>query len=216
VTTNGGRLGAKGVRTREALLARAVRRFAADGFRGTSVAEIARDSGLTPAASYAYFASKEALFRAAVNQDVEGLVAEALPGITEGTFDGDWSSLVATLLEALSDHPLARRVLSGLEPERTELLLDIPALIELRHGIARQLRDGQARGDVRRDIDPELVASGLETVVMAILIAVLQTGVAPAGDRAQGVVALLDAAIRREEPTAPLGARSSPAMLRDP
>ncbi len=41
-----------------------------------------------------------------------------------------------------------------------------------------------------------VIASGLETVVITILIAVLQTGVSPAGDRAQGVVALLDAAIR--------------------
>jgi AcrR family transcriptional regulator len=195
--------GTKGVRTRETLLANAVRRFAADGYRGTSVAEVARDSKVTPAATYAYFPSKEALFAAAVDVDAAGLVAEALPGVTEGRFDGEWTGLVAALLEALDRHPLARRVLAGLEPERTELLLDIPALAELRAGIADQLRRGQRAGDVRVDIDPVLVAGGLETVILAILIAVLQTGITPAGERAAGVVALLDAAVR---PAPPAGA----------
>jgi AcrR family transcriptional regulator len=200
VVTTPNRLGAKGVRTRDALLANAVRRFAGDGFRGTSVAEVARDSGLTPAAAYAYFESKEALFAAAVDADAAGLVAEALPDVVSGTFAGDWSSLVPALLAALGRHPLARRVLAGLEPDHTELLLDIPALTDLRHAIADQLRQGQQDGEVRRDIDPRLVAAGLETVVMSILIAVLQTGISPLGERAEGVVALLDAAIRPERP----------------
>lgn len=213
--TTESRLGMKGVRTRETLLQNAVRRFAADGYRGTSVAEVARDSGVTPAATYAYFPSKQALFAAAVDLDAAGLVSEALPDLTEGAFDGEWTRLIAALLEGLDRHPLARRVLAGLEPERTELLLDIPALAELREGIAEQLLRGQRDGDVRPDIDPMMVADGLETVVMAILIAVLQTGITPVGERAAGVVALLDAAIR-PAPPAPAGPATRPAMLGDP
>jgi AcrR family transcriptional regulator len=190
------KLGTKGARTRAALLEHAVRRFARDGFRGTSVAEISRDAGMSPAAAYAYFESKEALFEAAVDVDAAGLVAEALPGLAEGRYDAEWALLIAMLLEGLDRHPLARRVLAGLEPNRTELMLDIPALVELRAAIAAQLRIGQEQGVVRRDLDPVVMASGLETVVIAILIAVLQTGVNPVGDRAEGVVALLDAAIR--------------------
>lgn len=200
VTMSVDRLGVKGARTRAALLEHAVRRFARDGFRGTSVAEVSRDAGLTPAAAYAYFESKEALFAAAVDLDAGGLVAEALPGLTEGSFDSDWTTLVAVLLRGLDRHPLVRRVLAGLEPTRTEMLLDIPALVELRAGIAAQIRAGQLTGEVRRDIHPAVVASGLETVVIAILIAVLQTGVTPDGERADGVVALLDAALRPPPP----------------
>lgn len=216
-----GRLGSKGVRTREMLLANAVRRFAADGYRGTSVAEVARDSGVTPAATYAYFPSKDALFAAAADMDAAGLVAEALPDITQGAFDGDWTRLLLALLEGLERHPLARRVLSGLEPERTELLLDIPALADLRAGIAEQLRRGQRAGDVRPDVVPELMASGLETVIMSILIAVLQTGITPAGERAAGVVALLEAAVRPPPAVDPVAGAPAvpptrPAMLRDP
>jgi AcrR family transcriptional regulator len=185
----------KGERTRETLLAHAIRRFAADGYRGTSVAEVARDSRVTPAATYAYFPSKEALFLAAVDLDAAGLVEKALPGVLDGHFAGEWSNLVVSLLAALEEHPLAKRVLSGLEPERTERLLEIPALADLREGIAEQLREGQRQGDVRGDIDPVLMAEGLQTIVLSILIAVLQTGVAPAGPRAAGVVALFDAAL---------------------
>ena len=64
----------KGERTRHALLAGAIRRFAADGYRATSLADIARDARVTPAAAYAYFANKEALFTEAV------LKTQPLPG----------------------------------------------------------------------------------------------------------------------------------------
>lgn len=186
----------KGARTRQALLDNAVRRFAADGFRATAVADIARDAGVTPAAAYAYFDGKEGLFAAAVDSDAAGLIHEALDGVLSGRFDSDWASLIGALVSALDGHPLARRILGGLEPDHTERLLDIPALTELRKGIAEQLRVGQAAGEIRTDIDPGLIAAGLETTVMAILIASLQTGVPAAGDRSAGVIALLEAAVR--------------------
>lgn len=179
---------------------RAIRRFARDGFRGTSVSDIARDARLTPAAVYAYFENKEALFRAAVDADAAGLIDQALPDIALGTFEHDWSGLIAALLGAMDRHPLARRVLSGLEPDHTARLVDIPSLADLRAGIADQLRAGQREGDVRDDVDPAVLAAGLETVVLAILIAVLQTGVPIVGERTAGVVALLDAAIRAPSP----------------
>ncbi len=95
------KLGTKGARTRAALLEHAVRRFARDGFRGTSVAEVSRDAGLTPAAAYAYFESKEALFEAAVDLDAAGLVAEALPGLADGHYVADWTRLLAMLMQGL-------------------------------------------------------------------------------------------------------------------
>lgn len=187
----------KGERTRQALLDSAVRRFAADGYRGTSVSEVARDVGLTPAAVYAYFrGGKEELFTSAVDTDAARLIEGALSPLIDGTFDGNWASLITALLARLPEHPLARRLLSGLEPEHTVRMLGIPALEELRKGIAERLRSGQAAGLVRSDIDPVRAASGLEAVVMAIVIAVMQTGVPTDGDRAAGVVELLDAALR--------------------
>jgi AcrR family transcriptional regulator len=189
-------LGAKGARTRQALLEHAVRRFAADGFRGSSVSEIARDAGLTPAAAYAYFENKEALFAAAVDIDAAALIEEILPLISASALAAGWSNLIGALFAGLESHPLARRILAGLEPDHTERLIDIPALTDLRDAIAELLVEGQREGTVRSDIDPVIMASGLESVVMAIVIALLQTGIAPGGVRAAGVFAVLDASVR--------------------
>src|SRR5437763_17056148 len=74
----------KGERTRRRLLDIAVQRFAADGFRRTSVSDIAREAGLTPAAAYAYFAGKEGLFQAAVDADAGALTEAARSAAAEG------------------------------------------------------------------------------------------------------------------------------------
>lgn len=196
-------LGSKGARTRQALLEGAIRRFAADGYRATSVADIARDAGVTPAAAYAYFEGKEGLFTAAVDADAAALIRGALAPVLEGSFDGDWSGLIGTLIAGLQHHPLARRVLAGLEPEHSERLLGIAALADLRQSIAGRLRAGQATGEVRPDIDLELMSWGLETSVMALLIAALQLGVPTDPERIGGVMALFDAALRPPAPPAP-------------
>ena len=71
----------KGDRTRSLLLEIAVRRFALDGYRRTSVSDIAREAHLSPAAVYAYFTGKEALFEAAVDLDAGALVDRARAAI---------------------------------------------------------------------------------------------------------------------------------------
>jgi hypothetical protein len=95
----------------------------------------------------------------------------------------------------MAEHPLARRILAGLEPEHTVRLIDIPALADLERGIGERLEAGQAAGQVRPDIDPRLIASGLVTTVLSILIAVLQTGIPVDSGRADGVAALLASAL---------------------
>src|SRR3989449_6553768 len=123
---------AKGARTRRALLDAAVARFGRDGYRGTSVAEIARDARLSGTAAYAYFPNKEALFVAAVDEDAAAVIEEGLASVIGDTDVDHWrEELIFTLLAAVARHPLARRVLAGLEPEFTVRLLAIPPLEQL-------------------------------------------------------------------------------------
>jgi AcrR family transcriptional regulator len=185
----------KGERTRRAVLVAAIERFARDGYRATAVADIARDAGLSPTAAYAYFPNKEALFIAAVDEDAAGEIGEALPAVLEGGFSGDWRELIVALLDGLDRHPLARRVLAGLEPEFTVRLLGIAALEELRKGVAALLAAGQVEGVIRPDIDPPTVAGGLVTIVISLLISLLQTGADPAGVLGVEVLAVLEAAL---------------------
>lgn len=185
----------KGERTRRAVLAAAIARFARDGYRASSVADIARDTQLTPTGVYAYFPSKEALFVAAVDEDAAGEIGEALTTVLEGNFTGDWGNLILTLLEALDRHPLAARVLRGLEPDFTVRLLGIAALEELRKGLADLLASEQLSGKVRPDVDPRMMAGGLVTIVISLLISLLQTGADPAGTLGDEVLAVLEAAL---------------------
>jgi len=185
----------KGVRTRQAVLEEAISQFAAVGRRGTSVSSIARQAGLTPSAVYVYFPSKQALFEAAVDADAAGLIADALPELVAGAFDGNFGRVFARLLASLPAHPLARRVLAGEEGTGVERLAQLPAELRLHEGLTTALRRGQREGTVRGDIDPELCAIGLESIVVALLIAILQTGGDSDPRSSAGVLAVLSAAI---------------------
>lgn len=186
----------KGERTRQKLLDQAIARFASVGYQAASVADIGREAGMSTTAAYVYFPSKEELFAAAVDADAEGLIRDALPNVLDGRFDGDWQDLFLRLLGALDGHPLARRVLAGEEGKTADRLFVLPAEAALRAGLADALRAGQRTGDVRADIDPHVAAVGLETIVIAVLIATLQSGGTADAERTTGVLAVLDAAIR--------------------
>lgn len=168
----------KGEQTRTAILDAAIARFGREGYRATSVADIARDAGVSGTAAYAYFANKEALFLAALDEDAAGVIHEGVSGVlAEGSNAKEWrTSLILTLVVALERHPLARRVLSGHEPGVPERVADIPAMTELRKTVAERLRSDQAAGLVRTDIDPVAVANGTVTIILSLLMAALQFG----------------------------------------
>ena len=189
----------KGDRTRQALLNAAVVRFAREGYRGTSVADVCRDAGLSTTASYPYFANKEAFFVAAVDEDVAGLIDDAVSLVVIDEDPEQWGRVILRALVAhVATHPLAGRILRGLEPDFTMRLLHIPALQELRKTVTELIRAQQMAGDVRRDIDPGQTASGMVVIVISLLMATMQTG-ADTGDYelvAADVESVLHAATR--------------------
>jgi TetR/AcrR family transcriptional repressor of uid operon len=167
----------KGDRTRQALLHAAIARFAREGYRGTSVADVCRDAGLSTTASYPYFANKEVLFIAAVDEDVAGLIDDAVSFVIIDEDPEQWGRVIMRALVAhVGAHPLAGRILRGLEPEFTMRLLHIPALQELRKTVTELIRGQQMAGGVRQDIDPSQTASGLVVIVISLLMATMQTG----------------------------------------
>src|ERR1700689_5447846 len=142
----------KGAQTRRAILDAAIVRFGREGFRSSSVADIARDASVGGTVAYAYFPSKEALFFAAVDEDAAGVIHEGLStAFVETTVPNWWQTLIVTLVDALERHPLARRLLAGLEPDVTGRVLEMPALAELRKACAERLRSEQAAGTGRPD-----------------------------------------------------------------
>lgn len=186
----------KGERTRQRLLDLAVERFGARGYRATSVSEIARAAGLTQAAAYAYFPSKEALFDAAVDADAGALVAEA-EAEAAGTPIGQLVPLlVVCFLGGLDRHPLTRRVVGGLEPDALQRLVNLPALGRLTGDIADAVRSAQSQGEVRADLDAELFANGAEAIVVSLVMSVTQVGASTESRRQMGVLSIFDAVLR--------------------
>jgi AcrR family transcriptional regulator len=186
----------KGARTRQAILDAAIARFGRDGYRGTSVAEIARDAGVSGTASYAYFPSKESLFVAAVDADATAVIDEGLTSITDEPNMQKWrGKLIFTLLAAIRRHPLARRILAGLEPDFTVRLLQIPALQRLRAESADRMRRQQRAGHVRGDIDADTVSAGIATITLSLLMTLVQTGGDPATLLGPEVAAVFEAAL---------------------
>jgi len=186
----------KGERTRRAILQAAIIRFAREGYRTTSLTGVARDAGLSPSGIYPYFPNKEALFVAAVDEDAAGEIEDGLAGIRNEDLLGDWLHLMSGFVEALDNHPLARRVLAGLEPDFTVRLIGIPALDQLRKGLAENLESLQMSGGVRDDLDPRAVASGFITIWLSLLMSLVQTGTEPIELLGTEVVAVFDAAMR--------------------
>jgi AcrR family transcriptional regulator len=197
--TGDGRALRKGARTRQRLLELAIERFAADGYGRTSVAAVSRDAGLTPAAAYAYFPSKDALFRAAVDADAEGLIDEITAAEAGRPLGERLLTRVDHVAAGVERHPLARRVLAGLEPAVTGRLVTLPSLVALRERTAEEIAEAQRAGVVRPDLDPAAASLGIETVVLSLMMSLLQVGGLAADEiqaRRAGVIALIEGALR--------------------
>ena len=186
----------KGEQTRQAILAAATARFGREGFRATSVADIARDAGVGGTVAYAYFPNKEALFLAAIDEDAAAVISEGLDTILSTARLQDWrTTLIFTLVTAVEGHPLARRVLAGLEPDVTERVLEIPALAELRKACIERIRDEQLNGSMRTDIDATTMGNGVISIMLSLLMSVVQLGGNVALAYGTDVAAVFEAAL---------------------
>jgi len=192
----------KGAQTRQAILEAAIARFGREGYRATSVADIARDAGVGGTVAYAYFPNKEALFLAAIDEDAAAVIREGVIKAIDDLSVADWrQSLVFVLVDAVEGHPLAKRLLAGLEPEVTPRVLEIPALADMRRACGERIREEQADGKVRPDIDPMAIGNGVVSIVLSLLMSVVQLGSATALTYGADVAAVFRAALDAGPPS---------------
>jgi len=181
----------KGAVTRQRILICAVARFATEGFRQASVAGIARDAGVTAPAVHAYFGSKEELFRAAFEHDIAGFMDVVKGRLTEPTFPAGNTDLIPALLGELETHPLARRIFQGLEADRSQELLHLPAFQQIREEMVRAVADRQAEGVLRADLPPQTLADALEVLVLALLLGATQVDLIGDEQRRLAILAVI-------------------------
>ena len=146
---------------REAVLRTAIDLFIRRGFDATSISDLAAELGVTKSAVYHHFSSKEALLSAALDEALEGLSA-AVEAASEAT-DGERSSVrLRTTVEA------AVHILAGNLPAVTLLLrvrgnsaVERAAMERRRHiddRLAALVRQAAAEGDLRGDVDPDVIS----------------------------------------------------------
>jgi AcrR family transcriptional regulator len=189
----------RGERTRRLLLDAARQRFARDGYRSTTVAIISRDAGLGSTTAFVHYDNKEALFFAAVDDDLSSMfrefavrladlmALEAEPLTLDLVFDG----LLATVLDIIDRHPLARRLLAGLEPDFTGRVLESTSFDDLRATVVPLLHEGQRRGWIRPDLPTTDLADGLTAFLLAMAMASVQIGTAVDQTFARGITTVL-------------------------
>lgn len=192
----------KGETTRRSILDAAIVRFGRDGYRATSVADIARAAGVGGTVAYVYFPSKEALFDAAADEDAGAVIRTVIAHVFAPGAEAPWrEAILPAAVAALRDHPLARRLLAGLEPDVTARIAETPALDELRRACADRLLADQAAGTVRADVDAVAIANGFVAIVLVALMAVVQLGPEVAVGFLPDVRAVFAAALDPPRPT---------------
>ncbi len=186
----------RGEQTRRTILDAAVARFARDGYRATSVADIARDAAVGGTVAYTYFPSKEALFIAAVDEDAAAVIGAGRPSLEDDSGSGDWPlQLILDLFASVEHHPLARRLLGGLEPDITSRVLEIPAVNELRKACIDRVRTSQLAGAVRTDVDATMLGNGILTISLSLLMSMVQLGADATEAYRDDVAAIFHAAL---------------------
>ncbi len=183
----------KGQRTRERLLRVAVDRFGEQGFRATSVSQLSRDAGLTPAAAYAYFADKDAYWAAALAADLDDLAAELRDDALQS--ESPLYELMSGVFFSLDRHPLTRRVFAEGTADDLQLVLRHPLFAGTTALIADRLASRRAAGTLPSGGDPEVLARGVETVMFGLIVTAVRAGFVDDRDRMWSVVEVLRAAV---------------------
>jgi len=120
--------------TRQAILAVARELFAAQGYAGTSVADITRRLGMSKAALYYHFTSKTEILRALVEEPVAAYarLAAGAAGLTAGELLAaviDTTADLHALIDVIGSDPSARSALQDLLPRAQEANAAITAAL---------------------------------------------------------------------------------------
>ncbi|WP_168700877.1 TetR/AcrR family transcriptional regulator [Gordonia paraffinivorans] len=153
---------------REQIAVEAGRLFAAQGYDRTSVAEVAKAVGTSPASVFYYFEDKASLFRAVFERDLPA--AEAL--IARHAEAPDPVTAILDVLDALA-RDAADPSASGMLIELLRRAGDDPELLAVVGRTANVLREGLAalisRGITEGAIDPDLDATETAAWLQAIV-----------------------------------------------
>lgn len=155
---------------REGILTVAIKMFGEKGFGSTTIKDIANSLEISPGSVYTYFASKEELFRSAVEEGWQHFLAEiqrivAAPKQLKERFDSMLDYCFESLREAL---PLLRGMLFDARQRRL-LQENLELLCQLLESL---IREGQNQGLIKIVLAEEHVRTQIKVNVFGVLSAV--------------------------------------------
>lgn len=162
----------KGSDKRRLIVDSAIKVFAEKGYHATRISDIARDAEIAYGLVYHYFKNKEEILDTIFIERWGGFIDVVRAIADDGRCVEDkLLSIAAVTLTAYRRHPEWVKVLV-FEIQRTQRFADpdrVRLVGQLFGLIARILREGQERGELRDDLDPTLACyifvGGLDIVV---------------------------------------------------
>lgn len=155
----------------ELLLEAGVEEFALRGLSGASVRAITGRAGISVGALYKYYGDKEGFFRACLDRSLEAL-DRVLAEVTEEAADlREYARrIIRALLRFSRDHGGYVRMYCTIAASGGEEARRLAAEIE---GVTARLYTsyiaaGQAKGDLRRDMDPAMFAFFFDSLLMMV------------------------------------------------
>ena len=174
---------------RQLILDAAIRVFARSGYHGSRVSDIAREAGIAYGLVYHYFKNKEDILDSIFRERWTGFL-DAVESIANGptSTEDKFLSIAALILNAYQVGEDWVKVLV-FEIQRSsrfaepEQIRAVGLLFQIVAGIVRK---GQLRGELRREIDPDIACyvfiGALDLVVTSRVLRVLRMDGGPQGE----------------------------------
>ena len=144
---------------RQLILESSIKVFADKGYHDTRISDIAKHAGIAYGLVYHYFKNKEEILDTIFFERWDEFIGAVRAIADDGRrVEEKLHSIAAVVLGAYQTRPEWVRVLI-FEIQRTQRMLSperVEVVSELFRVIAGILRDGQTRGELRKELDPEL------------------------------------------------------------
>lgn len=163
----GTRRARKKERTRREIYRTAMSLFSESGYDGVTIEDICRNASVAKATFFLHFENKAALLKD-FNDEITQALAERLAG-HQGTAEEQLILLHSAFSDAwLANAPVMQKMLREFIDQPTMLAKAASVNDSIIDLVIQIVRRGQARGELRRDIAPELAAVSMVSTWSAI------------------------------------------------
>jgi len=152
----------------------AMRVFAQKGFSKATNRDVAREAGITTGLIYYYFANKEALLKAVIEERSPFQIVEQVPlEMLEQPPEIFWPMLLQRILSIVEDEQfvnIIRVVLPDIQHDSEASAIVLSFFQRLIDFLSHYLQIQVARGTVRADTNPELITQLLVSNLMGLVL----------------------------------------------